>query len=280
MLRAYILIQTKDLKQYSYANKYLTSKSGEDGEGHKKYAGKAGVNYYYTGYGDDTYDDQTELGMAKGDYEYILESSLSDVNDYLQFPEADSDHGAVEEIVRSPVVVKSGLAERRIKIRVEDIVSVQLIEEDVQFPFEELRSNDPHKDDENIIQAVGTSGPIYEILTTDTITVPLIQATISGSTVTITNFDKYSAVYYRKIVDGGFTKLTSNTLSVSDWAEIYGVWNGKKSAIKYVKKTSSGTYTLNDEVLTTEDFTVDEDTETATASEDAEITVDEDDIED
>ena len=47
-----------------------------------------------------------------------------------------------------------------------------------------------------------------------------------------------------------------------------------------LKKLHQELITLNDEVLTTEDFTVDEDTETATASEDAEITVDEDDIED
>ena len=89
MFRAQIIIQFTNGQILSYANKDLAEKEGTDEAGTQPiydrednvignadvttplFKGYPEYNYYYTGYGNDTFDDQTGSGKVKGDFEFI-----------------------------------------------------------------------------------------------------------------------------------------------------------------------------------------------------------------
>lgn len=169
MVRAEIIIKLSDGTIFSYANKYLYKKAGVDKEnnpltdeatprqifdrfgkaildkeGKEVYQetetplfdGISGVSYFYTGAGNDTYDDQTNLGEVKADYEYLREQIGVVGNTYLRFPEADENHGDVTEIVRKKSSTVNGVETyARLNISVDKIVSISVSETWVNFPF-------------------------------------------------------------------------------------------------------------------------------------------------
>ena len=140
MIAAKIIIETQDGCQYSYVNKYLTAKSGNDGEGHTLFAGIPEDLYYYTGAGTDTYANQTGLGKAKGDYDHIKEKADSRTG-LIGFPEADSTHADTYELIRTHDF-KDAISNDRGSINAADVKMVKLVEREVEYPFPYLRDNE------------------------------------------------------------------------------------------------------------------------------------------
>ena len=142
MFRAKIIIQFKNGQILSYANKYLEEKTGTDNAGNVDvyneqdevigqfdattplFKGYPELNYYYTGYGDDTYEDQTGKGKLKGDYDYLA-SQIGETG-LVKFPEEDDTHADTTELVRDGIKKQFNTA---------DIVSVEINEDWVPFPY-------------------------------------------------------------------------------------------------------------------------------------------------
>lgn len=230
MIAAKIIIETQDGCQYSYVNKYLTAKSGNDGEGHTLFAGIPEDLYYYTGAGTDTYANQTGLGKAKGDYDHIKEKADSRTG-LIGFPEADSTHADTYELIRTHDF-KDAISNDRGSINAADVKMVKLVEREVEYPFPYLRDNETRTNQTYNNDAGIPRTEHY----TDNSLCP-VQTTVSGTTVTITNSSDYDTIYYRKNNIFDFVALSGTTLAIEKYVELFGEKNGIKSGISvfYVK---------------------------------------------
>lgn len=229
MFRAQIIIQFKNGQIFSYANKELAEKTGDDGAGvqpiydiNDEVVGEADVttplfkgypeyNYYYTGYGNDTYDDQTGTGKVKGDFEFI-KNQIGGTG-LLKFPE-DS---------QTTIIERSGIKK---SFKAEDIVSVEIREDWVPFPYGRESSYRIDKTKKHFLENEHVwrklkkfdTGPDFnEHITYDTgyIPQPIIK---DGVVVNASEFDE--------VVE----------TNVKYGKEYYGVKNGKKSGIVFVKE--------------------------------------------
>lgn len=146
MIKGQIIIKLSDGSSIAYANKYLAEKTGDDGlkpEANLKFAGFPEYSYYYTGFGDDRYSDQLGAGKIKGDYDFLLKQVDVAGNEYLRFPEIIEEGKATNEgnsgdttLVRNvSSTINSGVTKRRLNIAVNEIVSISVSEEWVNFPY-------------------------------------------------------------------------------------------------------------------------------------------------
>lgn len=169
MVRAEIIIKLSDGTVLSYANKYLYRKAGLDKEynpltdgakprqifdrfgnpildkdGKEVYQetktllidGIPGVSYFYTGAGNDIYDNQTKLGEVKADYEYLKNQLGVADNTYLRFPEANEAHEDTDVLVRQKTSTVNGVPTfSRINVKTDEIVSITVLETWVNFPY-------------------------------------------------------------------------------------------------------------------------------------------------
>lgn len=145
MIKGQIVIKLSDGSNIIYANKYLAKKEGDDGakpEPNLKFAGYPEFSYYYTGFGDDTYELQTGEGKIKGDYDFLTSQIDVAGNEYLKFPESEDGKAtnaketATDTLVRSTTsTINSGVTKRRTKVYINEIVSINVKEEWVNFPY-------------------------------------------------------------------------------------------------------------------------------------------------
>lgn len=216
MIEARIIIETNDGCQYSYVNKFLAEKTGDDGENHTKFAGFPEKSYYYTGYGDDKYENQTDLGMAKADFEYI-KSQVDLGTGTIQWPEGDSTHTDTDILVRQHDW-KGSLAYDRTSMYAEDVKMVKLEERDVVYPLPSLRDNEEFT---NPTYNNDAGIPRTEKYVDNYI--PQVKATVSGDVITLTNADKFDTIYYRVDKDLGWTSSTNTEFTItSKYIEFYG----------------------------------------------------------
>ena len=142
MIRGLIFIQLNDGTLYTYANKYLYDKTvggtvKDDGAtpANLLYNGHAGLNYCYTGYGNDTYDKQTELGEIKADFEFLSKQLSQDGDEFLLFPEGDNKHAGSAILERSSVSpVSLTPAVSRTKIQIGKISTITVNEKWIEYP--------------------------------------------------------------------------------------------------------------------------------------------------
>lgn len=141
MIKGNIILTFKNGNILQYANKFLVEKTGNDGytKDNKDMStplvsGIPGVCYYYTGLGNDEYKDQTGLGKILGDYNYFVEQIGK--SGKLKFPEANKNHGDIEEIERDSqyIGINSQLTKSRYTGLASELVSVSVQEEWVSFP--------------------------------------------------------------------------------------------------------------------------------------------------
>lgn len=267
MIRGQIIITLSNGRVISYANKYLTKKAGIDENGNpltdnagtKKIYDRFGkpvmvvvegeevqleedvstplfdgfpeFNYYYTGYGDDTYDDQTGVGKIKGDYEYLV-SQLGVVgNDCLRFPEADENHGDTTELIRKTTSTVNGVETySREQIAAKEVISIKIKEDWVNFPYGResgynLSKMSPNfmgfRESFEIKQKGFDRGPDFnknKKYEDDVIPAPICK--IENGEVVVSNTYEFDDVVIKQVKNG---------------YEVFGVKNDKKSATVFVK---------------------------------------------
>ena len=140
MIRGIINIRLNDGTLYSYANKYQYDKTVggtvlNDGATPSNLLYVGAGSYYYTGYGNDTYDKQTNKGEIKADFEYLNSQLGQDGDEFLLFPEADAKHTDTS-ILERPVCmnVAQTPAMSRVKIQIGKINSIFVSEKWVSYP--------------------------------------------------------------------------------------------------------------------------------------------------
>lgn len=239
MIRGQIIITFKDGRSVEYANRFLAEKTGTDEAGIQNvvdrygreiegadgkpltrdvslplFAGYPGASYYYTGFGNDTYDKQTGPGKIKGDYEKLL-AQIGGAGK-LKFPEADENHGDTEILERR---LEGGGFSRR-SFNAADVVSVSIKEDWVRFPYGRLSGYTTDQQDPNFLDFNETEerklkgyprGPDFDAgkrYDNGYIQAPIIE---SGKVV--------NSGYYDELV--------------ADGESVYGVKNGRKSARSY-----------------------------------------------
>lgn len=230
MFRAQIIIQFTNGQVLSYANKDLAEKEGTDEAGTQPiydrednvignadvttplFKGYPEYNYYYTGYGNDTFDDQTGTGKVKGDFEFI--KGQIGGSGLLKFPE----NGQTTLLERNGIKKSFSAA---------DIVSVEIKEDWVPFPYgrESSYRLDKHKKHfldcnesaQRKLKKFDTGPDFNEHITYETgyIPQPIVK---DGVVVNASEFDEVveTTVKYGK--------------------EYYGIKNGKKSGIVFAKE--------------------------------------------
>lgn len=263
MVRGQIIITLSNGRVISYANRYLTKKAGldENGEPLTDNAGTKEVfdsfgnpimvekngemvplvedistplfdgypefNYYYTGYGNDRYEDQKGLGKIKGDYEYLVAQLGVVGNDCLRFPEADEEHGDTTELVRRVTSTVNGVETyAREQVSAKEVVSIKIKEDWVNFPYGResgynLSKNSPNfmgfRESYEIKQKKLDRGPDFNKnikFDNGYIPNPIIENGI------VVNEKEFDEVVVENVKNG---------------KEYYGIKNGKKSGKTFVK---------------------------------------------
>lgn len=277
MVRGRIIIRLVDGTEVSYANKYLYKKAGLDADGNPK-TDNAGVkklydrygkpimiydketgtevqaeenvstplfdgypehSYYYTGYGDDTFDDQTELGEIKADYEYLKNQLGVAGNTLLRFPEKDESHGDTMELVRLTTSVVNGVETySRISIEMEKVVSITIKEDWATFPYGRESGYQLSKMSPNFMGFHETE----EIKLKDFDRGPDFNKNIKYDNGFIPNpklaFNKAGTLVCKNESD--YDEIV--TTELKDGFEVYGILNGKKTGKTYINNSEKGTY--------------------------------------
>lgn len=153
MIKGQIVIKLTDGSSIIYANKYLAKKEGINGYDsetepkNKIFDGFPEYSYYYTGYGCDKYEDQTKAGMIKADYEYLVKQIDVVGKEYLRFPEnyekeqaeigelVDDKIGTITLVRNTSSTINSGITKKRTSVSVSEIVSINVREEWVNYPY-------------------------------------------------------------------------------------------------------------------------------------------------
>ena len=153
MIKGQIVIKLTDGSSIIYANKYLAKKEGfngydaEEDPKNKMFDGFSEYSYYYTGYGCDTYENQTEAGMIKADYEYLVKQIDVAGKEYLRFPEnyetkkaevgelTNDNIGTTTLVRNTSSTINSGITKKRTSVSVSEIVSINVREEWVNYPY-------------------------------------------------------------------------------------------------------------------------------------------------
>lgn len=257
MIRGEILITLKNGHCISYANKYLTEKTGTDEVGMTTiydaqtfepvmvddssyqedmstplFKGVDGEYYCYTGSGNDMYTNQTGLGKIKGDYEYLLAQVGVVGNDYLRFPEADSTHADTTDFIRETVRdVTSNETEFKEKILCSEIETITVNERWIEYPYgreagymlpkDSLNFYGYNESKERKIRNVyvGPDFDAHKKFDTGFIPNPALEI-VNGELVVANNKD-YDSV----VIDETDKYFTA-----------YGVLNGKKSGLSTISK--------------------------------------------
>lgn len=258
MIRGQIIITLTDGQIISYANKYLTAKTGTDnagtapvigpdgnqilkadGTGMTKdistplFAGFPEYSYYYTGAGEDKFEDQTGLGKIKGDFDYLVDQLGVAGNTLLRFPEADADHGDTTELVRKSTSTVSGIgvdSNMRAQVLTEEVVSIKIKEDWVNYPKGRESGYQLSKQSPNFLGFQETKerkekgfdcGPDFNAhITYDTGFLPNPILTMEEGELIIKNEAEYDDVSINVLNDIGY--------------EVYGIKNGKKSGISFI----------------------------------------------
>lgn len=281
MIRGQIIIVLSNGETISYANKYLEKKAGVDEDGNPLmdnseprilydrfgkeikvlnengeevtatektatplFDGFPGANYYYTGAGNDTYDDQTRKGKIKGDYEYLSGQLGVAGNTYLRFPEADKKHGDTTELIRKSSTVTNGEETlNKTKIKTDEIVSIKVVESWVSFPYGRESGYNLSKNDPNFLGFRESwerkfkdfdRGPDFnktEKFDTGYIPAPILSYKPENEEVVVENKEEYD-------YEDGDYKYVINTLKHGGEVygyEVYGIKNGKTSATSFLK---------------------------------------------
>lgn len=267
MIRGQIIITLSNGRVISYANKYLTKKAGTDENGNpltdeagtKKlydrfgnpimvvkdgeevqleedvstplFDGFSEFNYYYTGYGNDTFDKQTGLGKIKGDYEYLVNQLGVVGNDCLRFPEADEEHGDTTELIRKTTSTVNGVETySREQIAAKEVISIKIKEDWVNFPYGResgynLSKMSPNfmgfRESYEIKQKGFDRGPDFnknKKYEDDIVPAPVCKI-VDGNVIVENNFE--------------FNEVVSTP--VKNGFEVFGIKNDKKSATVFVK---------------------------------------------
>jgi hypothetical protein len=139
MIQARIVLNLIDGKSINYANKYLYDKTvggtvKDDGANNLLFNGFDGKSYYYTGYGNDTYADQTKAGEIKADYEALV-TQVNAGTGFIKFAEADSTHATTTILERKNIDSINGApCYVRTQVKAADVLSIQVVEEWVPYP--------------------------------------------------------------------------------------------------------------------------------------------------
>lgn len=253
MVRGEILITLKDGSVVSYANKFLADKdiTLTDEAGTQKVLDRFGqpvldekgeevtvdistplfkgydeVSYYYTGAGNDTFEDQTGLGKIKGDYEYLTQQLGVVGNDVLRFPEASEEHDDTKELVRKVTSTVNGVPTfSRKQIATEAVASISIRETWVNYPFgresgyqlSKASNNFMGFNESEMIKLKDLRGPDFnKNLKFDNgyLPNPIIENGV------VVNEEEFDEVVVENVKNG---------------KEYYGIKNGKKSGKTFVK---------------------------------------------
>ena len=263
MIRGQILITLSDGQVICYANKFLTKKSGLDEEG-KPLTDNAGTkvvldvngnpvldedgnevvrdvstplfegfpeyNYYYTGAGNDKYENQTGLGKIKGDFEYLTEQLGVVGNDLLRFPEADENHGDVFELIRASTSTVNGVPSySKKKVANKEVVSITIKEDCVTFPYGRESGYQLSKESDNFMgfqeskdrkerKMRGLDFDKYKKIDNGFIPNPKLK--IEDGNLVIVNVDDFDE--------------TITTFKPGIGYEVYGKKNGKQSGLSFI----------------------------------------------
>lgn len=261
MISATILIKLIDGSVYSYANKYLVEKTGYDGYINPTplFKGYDSKSYYYTNLGNDKYEDQTGLGKIKGDFEYLENQILAGGEDFILFPEADEDHNGTSTLVRkNNNSINGGKNFNREKIKANSVISIEVQETFVDYPYGRESGYNLPKDDPNFRGfneyaeiTKEEKGEDFDAHKDDYLCyVPEPLLSLSGTTLTIENFNDFDTVYYSFDKGITFSIAASNTINIENKKNIECY--GKKSLNE---KTKSGgkTYMLFKVTVITDD---------------------------
>lgn len=264
MIRGQIIITLSDGSVLNYANKYLTPKAGKDENGKPLtdeagttkvldfmgnpildengeevtrdistplYDGNPGYNYYYTGAGNDKFENQTGLGKIKGDFEHLSEQLGVVGNDLLRFPEADEDHNDTFEIIRHTTSTVNGVPSySRKKIAMKEVVSITIKEDWVNFPYGRESGYQLSKDSPNFMgfheaedrKQRMMRGPDFDkFKKSDNGFIPNPSLSIVDNELVVNNEEDYDEVVNKETENG---------------YEVYGILNGKKSGVSYISK--------------------------------------------
>lgn len=234
MFRAQIIIQFTNGQILSYANKFLADKEGTDEAGEQPiynredekigtadvttplFKGYPEYNYYYTGYGTDDFEAQNALGKVKGDFEH-LKAQIGETG-FLKFPEANEAHGDTEILERDGV---------KKMFKASEVVSIEIKEDWVAFPYGREASYKVDKHKHHFLDCNESAqrklkgfdvGPDFnKHLRYDTGYIPQPRI-LNGE---VANRNDYDEIIETNVKGG---------------KEIYGIINGKKSAIVFVKE--------------------------------------------
>lgn len=220
MIRASITLTFKSGQKFSYANKNLVDKSGDDGEGNLKHKGRDCFFYAYTGCGDDTFDDQTGKGKCKGDYEF-LKGQIGG-SGLLKFPE----DGDTTELVRKRDITDKPLD--RFSIAASELVAVAVKEVWARYPETDNRESGYMlpKDSANFAgfretEDIKDRGPDFDAFKTfDDGYIPKPIVEYDGSVITVKNQNEYDETVTTEDKDGIY---------------VYGIKNGKKSGSTFIR---------------------------------------------
>lgn len=281
MIAGQIIITLTDGSRLAYANKYLYKKAGINKDGTPKtdnagtrklydrygkpimiikdgkevqaeedistplFDGFAERSYYYTGYGDDKYDNQTNYGEIKKDFEF-LKNQLGVVgNTQLRFPEdydtesaVTSEIGGTTELLRRKTTVINGVeTHSRTQIFTNEVVSITVSEAWVNFPFGRESGYNLSKSDPNFLGFNETlerklkdfdRGPDWnkaKRFDTGFIPNPVVNISKDGKDIEVLNSGAYDTMEKKAVYRMG--ELVGY--------EVCGVVNGKKSGITYCK---------------------------------------------
>lgn len=271
MIRGQIIITLSDGNVISYANKFLAKKAGVDEDGNpitdnagtKEVTDKFGnpvlnedgepevrdistplfdgypeYNYYYTGNGDDKFEDQTGAGKIKNDYEFLA-SQLGVVgNDILRFPETDD--GAVEytggvatggttELIRKVTSTVNGVPSySRKQVSMKEVLSITIKEDWVTFPYGRESGYQLSKESDNFMgfheyedrKKRHMRGPDFnKHIKYDNGYIPNPILELEGDELIVVNEDEFDEVKISKKKSG---------------YEVYGTLNGKNSGVSFI----------------------------------------------
>lgn len=248
MIRGQILITLSDGQVVCYANKYLVKKTGTDEAGTKEvldtegnvveerdvstplFEGYPEYNYYYTGSGNDTFEDQTGLGKIKGDFDYLTEQLGVVGNDLLRFPEADENHGDTFELIRLATSTVNGAPSySKKKISTKEVVSITIKEDWVTFPYGRESGYQLSKNSDNFMGFQESQdrkkrkmrGPDFDkYKKSDNGFIPNPQLKLKDGNLVVVNADEFDE--------------TVTSFKPGIGYEVYGLKNGKQSGLSFV----------------------------------------------